>query len=363
MNTIGSVAAAPVAETAAPREAVMGWRRIYFGSPANRIVTVLCLVGLCYLAFIAFRWLVFDAVFAGTPAECKASDGACWQFIADKLRYMVFGFYPLTEQWRPTVALVLLFGASGYSMVPANWSGRLLAVWIVGILPAFYILLAGGVPGLPVVSSSQWGGLPLSLLLAVFGLACALPLGILLALARTSNLPAIRVIVLVFIEAVRGVPLITILFMATVMLPLFLPAGLTPGKLAAAITAFIVFAAAYVAETVRGGLQGVPTGQIEAGRALGLHYWSIMRHIVLPQALRKVMPPLVSLFIGFFQDTTLVTIIGLLDFLNTVRSSLRDPEWQGIVVLEGYLFAAAVYFLFSALFGAYGRFLERRFKV
>jgi general L-amino acid transport system permease protein len=183
-----------------------------------------------------------------------------------------------------------------------------------------------------------------------------------LALARASNLPAIRILAVGFIEIVRGVPLISILFMATVMLPLFMPEGVTIDKLLRAQVAIILFASAYIAEIVRGGLQDVPAGQYEAGSSLGLHYWQVMRKIVLPQALKKVIPPMVSLFIGFFQDTTLVTIVGLVDFLDTVRSAIRDPEWQGIAVLEGYLVAAAVYFTFSALMGAYSRFLEKHFR-
>ena len=173
---------------------------------------------------------------------------------------------------------------------------------------------------------------------------------------------AIRVLAVAFIELVRGVPLISILFMASVMLPLFMPEGLTIDKLLRAQVAIILFAAAYIAEVVRGGLQAIPKGQVEATSAMGLHYWQTMRLVVLPQALKIVIPPLVSLFIGFFQDTTLVTIIGLLDFLDTVRSAMRDPAWQGIAVLEGYVFAALVYAVFSYGMGSYSRFIERRLK-
>lgn len=338
------------------------WRTNLFGTPGNALITIACVLALAALAKIALDWLLIDAVFTGTPAECKAGGGACWPFLGAKLRFMIFGFYPYEEQWRPFAALLLFFGSTLVSMMPRFWSRGLLLAWLFVLIPALYLLMAGGWFGLTAVPASKWGGLPLSFMLSFIGLACALPLGIGLALARQSDMPAIRVLAISFIELVRGVPLISLLFLATVMLPLFMPEGVTIDKLLRAQVAIILFAAAYIAEIVRGGLQAVPRGQGEAGNALGLHYWLIMRKIVLPQALKKVIPPLVSLFIGFFQDTTLVTIIGLLDFLDTVRSALRDPDWQGIAVLEGYIFAAAVYFTFSALMGAYSRFLERHYR-
>ncbi|WP_395450756.1 amino acid ABC transporter permease [Aminobacter sp. UC22_36] len=338
------------------------WRTAYFGTPGNALITLICGALILLLAKLALGWLLLNAVFDGGADACKQSSGACWPFLADKLRYMLFGFYPFEEQWRPLAALCLFLGSCCVSMIPRVWGRGLLLAWAIGILPVLYLLMAGGIFGLTAVPTSKWGGLPLSFMLSFVGLAFALPLGIGLALARASHLPAIRVLGVGFIELVRGVPLISILFMAAVMLPLFMPDGVTIDKLLRAQVAIILFAAAYIAEIVRGGLQDVPSGQFEAGRALGLHYWQVMFKIVLPQALKKVIPALVGLFIAFFQDTTLVTIIGLLDFLDTVRTALRDPDWQGIAVLEGYVFAAAVYFLFSALMGAYSRFLERHFN-
>lgn len=334
----------------------------YFGTPGNALITIASLVAIAALIKLAFAWLVLNAVFAGTPADCKLASGACWPFLQEKLRFILFGFYPFDQQWRPLMAVLLFLVACGISMVPRLWSRSLLVAWILLVLPALYIVMAGGFFGLTRVPTAQWGGLPLSFMLSFIGLATGLPLGIALALARASSLPVIRILGVSIIEMVRGVPLISILFMATVMLPLFMPDGLTIDKLLRAQLAISIFAAAYIAEIVRGGLQSVPKGQIEAGQSLGLHYWQSMRKIVLPQALRKVIPPLVALFIGFFQDTTLVTIIGLLDFLDTMRSALRSPEWQGIAVVEGYLFAAAVYFLFSAFMGIYSRFLEQHFR-
>lgn len=359
--SVTELAPAPAERQAPPRRR-SGWTRNLFGTPLNSAITLVCLAGLLFAARLALDWLLLDATFHGTPDDCKAASGACWPFLTAKLRFMLFGFYPYEEQWRPLAALLLFLGGTLASMVPSLWGRPLLAAWAFVLVPALAILMAGGVFGLAYVPTTQWGGLPLSFMLSFIGLACAIPLGVALALSRISDMPAIRVLAIGFIEIVRGVPLISILFMATVMLPLFMPEGVTIGKLLRAQVAIIIFAAAYIAEIVRGGLQDVPKGQFEAGGSLGLGYWLVMRKIVLPQAIKKVIPPLVSLFIGFFQDTTLVTIIGLVDFLDTVRSAMRDPAWQGIAVLEGYLFAAAVYFVFSALMGAYSRFLERHFR-
>lgn len=336
--------------------------RAYFGTAGNSAVTLICLAVFALAAKAAISWLLVNAVFTGTPEDCKVASGACWPYLADKLRYMLFGIYPFDEQWRPLTATLLFIAAMAVSGIPRLWGHSLIAGWIV-LLPLLFVLMAGGVFGLTHVPTSQWGGLPLSFMLTFIGLVLALPLGILLALARLSNLPAIRILAVTFIELVRGVPLISILFMASVMLPLFMPEGVTIDKLLRAQVAIVLFAAAYIAEIVRAGLQALPRGQTEAAQALGLHYWQYTFLVIIPQALKTVIPPLVSLFIGFFQDTTLVTIVGLLDFLNTVRTALRDPNWQGIAVLEGYLFAAVVYFVFSALMGAYSRFLERRFRV
>lgn len=338
------------------------WAKAYFGTPGNSVVTLLCLAVLALVAKVAIGWLVFNAVFEGTPDDCKASSGACWPYLAAKLRYMLFGIYPFEEQWRPLLATALFIAAITVSCVPRLWGRSLLLGWLV-LLPLLYLLMAGGALGLTEVPTSQWGGLPLSFMLTFVGLVCAMPLGILLALARLSNLPAIRILSITFIELVRGVPLISILFMASVMLPLFMPDGITINKLLRAQVAIILFAAAYIAEIVRAGLQALPRGQTEAAQALGLHYWQYTFLVIIPQALKTVIPPLVSLFIGFFQDTTLVTIVGLLDFLDTVRTALRDPNWQGIAVLEGYIFAAVVYFVFSAAMGGYSRFLERHFRM
>ncbi|WP_089173843.1 amino acid ABC transporter permease [Bosea sp. AS-1] len=344
-----------------PRGAWFATLKPYVGSPLNAVITLACL-WLIYRAVTgAWGWLVTRAVTEGGPQACKVGHGACWPFLATKLRFMIFGFYPYEEHWRPGLAMLLFLAAMIVSMMPRFWSRRLLWLWL-GVVIICGVLMYGGVFRLPVVSTTSWGGLPLSFMLSSIGLGFGFVLGVLLALARSSKLPAIQVIAVIFIEMVRGVPLVSILFMASVMLPLFMPDGVTIDKLLRAQVAIIIFAGAYIAETVRGGLQAVPKGQHEAAASLGLGYWLSMRKIVLPQALKIVIPPLVNIFIGFFQDTTLVTIIGLLDFLDTVRSAMRDPVWQGIAVLEGYVFAALVYAVFSYGMGSYSRFIERRLK-
>jgi general L-amino acid transport system permease protein len=216
----------------------------------------------------------------------------------------------------------------------------------------------GGVFGLSHVENERWGGLILTLLLSTFGIGLAFPLAILLALGRRSTMPLIRVLSTGYIEIVRGVPLISVLFMASVMLPLFLPGGFAIDKLLRAQLAMILFAAAYLAEVVRGGLQALPRGQEEAAQALGLSYWQRHRFVILPQALRIAIPPMVNTFIGFFKDTSLVVIIGLFDLLTTIKVSLNEPAWTGFGV-EAYFFAALVYFIFCYPMSRYSQALER----
>ncbi len=332
-----------------------------FATPGNAIISLVCLWLLWIIAKAGYGWLFARMVTEGGAAACRSGSGLCLSFYEAKLRFMIFGVYPYAEHWRVGLAMLLFIAAIGVSMVPRFWSKRLLVLW-AAVIGASIVLVAGGVFGLRPVSTTLWSGLPLSFMLTAIGLAFGFPLGVILALARASKLPAIRVIAIVFIEVVRGVPLISILFMASVMLPLFMPTGMTIDKLLRAQVAIIIFAGAYIAEAVRGGLQAIPRGQHEAAGALGLHYWQSMRLIVLPQALKIVIPPLVNISIGFFQDTTLVTIIGLLDFLSTIRTAMMDPEWIGAAVMEGYFFAAFVYIVFSYSMGAYSRYLERRLR-
>jgi general L-amino acid transport system permease protein len=233
-------------------------------------------------------------------------------------------------------------------------------IWLAGLV-VVGVLMWGGILGLSYVSNELWGGLPLTLIFAVIGTASAFPLAILLALGRRSRLPAVRMICVAYIELIRGVPLITVLFMASVMLPLFLPPGVTIDKLLRAQAAFMLFAAAYLAEVIRGGLQAIPKGQIEAADALGLRFWQRTRLVVLPQALAMVIPPLVNSFISAFKDTSLVVIIGLFDLLGAVTAALNDANWRGTSV-EAYIFAAAIYFCFCFFMSRYSQMLEREFN-
>ena len=345
-----------------PPRTSTGFVKTYFGTPINSVISIACALLILWIVKAAVLWLLVDAIWVGDPQVCKETSGACWVFIKEKLRFSFFGFYPYEEQWRPLAATGLMIAMIGLTMWPATWQPALLGGWVLALLVMFG-LMAGGFLGLTPVTTSQWGGFPLTLMLAIVGFGAGFPLGVALALGRRSQLPAIRSMCTVYIEVIRGVPLISLLFMASVMLPLFLPVGWTIDKVLRAQVAIILFAAAYIAEVVRGGLQGVDKGQYEAAQAMGLGYWQAMGLIILPQALRIVIPPMVTTFLGFFQDTTLVTIVGLFDFLSSIRASMRDPQWQGIAVLEGYTFAAVVFFVCCWILAKYSRWLEHRFRL
>jgi general L-amino acid transport system permease protein len=303
-------------------------------------------------------WALVHAVWrAADPRICREAQGACWAFVTEKHRFILFGTYPFEQHWRPALATGILIFLWVFSSMRKFWNWWLATVWAAG-LALIAALMWGGVAGLPYVENERWGGLILTLLLATFGIAAAFPLSILLALGRRSGMPAVRWMCIGYIELIRGVPLISLLFMASVMLPLFLPAGVTMDKLLRAQLAMILFAAAYLAEVVRGGLQAIPRHQHEAAAALGMPYWMETAHIILPQALRVAIPPLVNTFIGFFKDTSLVLIIGLFDLLSTIKVSLQDPAWSGHGI-EAYLFVSAVYFLFCFAMSAYSQSLER----
>jgi general L-amino acid transport system permease protein len=306
------------------------------------------------------RWAFVDAIWSADSGRACRGGGACWAFIAEKLRFILFGRYPYQEHWRPLFVVLIFIALILASCDRRLWGRRLAVLWVAG-LAAVGVLMWGGVFGISYVETSLWNGLPLTLILAVVGIALAFPLAILLALGRRSELPAIRAICVAYIELVRGVPLITVLFMASVMLPLFLPTGMTIDKLLRAQVAFILFSAAYLAEVVRGGLQAIPKGQIEAADALGLGYWQRTRLIILPQALALVIPPLVNTFIGTFKDTSLVIIIGLFDLLGTANAALTDANWRGFY-LEAYVFTAAIYFSFCFFMSRYSQMLEREFN-
>lgn len=334
-------------------------RENLFSGVGSAFLTVLVALLLWRALPPLLDWAVLDAVWSGAdPAACRAADGACWALIGEKHRFILFGLYPFDEQWRPALALALFIAAVVISAVPAFW-GRWLAWLWAGVFGTVAVLLWGGVLGLTFVPNTLWGGLPLTLILTVLGVVLAFPLSILLALGRRSGLPLIRAVCVGFIELVRGVPLISVLFMASVMFPLFLPEGVTVDKLLRAILGIALFTAAYLAEALRGGLQAIPRGQYEAADALGLGYWQMARLVILPQALKISIPALVNQFISLFKDTSLVIIIGLFDLLTATKTALSDPIWRPFYV-EAYCFAALIYWLFSFSMSRYSLYLERR---
>lgn len=334
------------------------WSRAHlFNGPVNTALALL----VAYLALAAvpglFDWAVLKAsVSAPSDRICQAAGGACWAFITDRFRFILFGRYPYAEQWRPAI-VVAIFVALLIASFNRRLTGRRLALaWILG-LALVLLLMGGGVAGLPFVESDLWNGLPLTLILAAGALALSFPLALLLALGRRSTLPILRLLSVLYIEVVRGVPFIGWLFIGIVMLPLFLPPGVDIGKLWRAEIVFILFIAAYLAEVVRGGLQAIPRGQYEAVAALGFGYWRQMRLVILPQALAVSIPGLVNIFIGAFKDTALISVIGLFDLLQDTNAALDTPNWRSASV-EGYLFIAAIYFGFCYFMSLYSRRLE-----
>jgi len=362
-----SVARVP-GEASAPRKppvsqvGAIGWMRTnLFSSWINTAVTLA-------LAYLVIRWAVgfiewgvINAIWSVPNNQTQAcrdlqGTGACWAVIAEKHRFMLFGTYPYEEHWRPALVCLLFIGLFVVSAMRRFWRWELAILWAV-VLTAIGVLMWGGVLGLPYVPQERWGGLPITLILATFGLAFAFPLAILVALGRRSSLPAIKVMCVLYVELIRGVPLISLLFMASVMFPLFLPEGMNIDKLLRAQVAIILFAGAYLAEVVRGGLQALPKGQYEAADALGLSYWQKTGFIILPQALRLVIPPLVNTFIGFFKDTSLVLIIGIFDLLTAGKTAIVEPSWQGFGV-EVYVFVGLIYLCFCFAMSKYSQGLE-----
>ena len=337
-------------------KAVAWARENLFDGWGNSALTLIAIAALAAVLAPLAEWAFVAAQWGGTAEDCRAAEGACWAVIGEKYRWVLFGRYPPDQHWRPIAAMVLLMGAIAWSLDRRRWRRSLFALW-AAIVAAFYWLLQGGALGLDFVPVERWGGLPLTLMLSVVGIAAAFPLAIVLALGRRSRLPAVRALCVAYIELIRGVPLISLLFMATLMLPLFLPEGVNLNDLICAQIAMILFSAAYFAEVVRGGLQAIPRGQYEAADALGLSYAQSMRKIVLPQALVHVIPPLANTCIGIFKDTSLVVLIGLFDLLGAAKAALADPAWHGFPA-EVYLFAAAIYFVFCYGMSLYSRRLE-----
>ena len=337
---------------------------------ATRMNTLLSLVSL-WLIYVTIdgvaSWAFINASFLGADkASCIANPhGACWPFVTAKLNQFIYGNYPAGEQWR--VNIVFALGALGLGLLMTGCISfkKQLAVLMLTAYPVLtFILLSGGLLGLSYVETNQWGGLLVTLVIAVTGIVVSLPLGILLALGRRSELPIIRMMSVLFIEFWRGVPLITVLFMASVMLPLFLPEGMNFDALLRCLIGVSLFASAYMAEVIRGGLQAIPKGQYEAGKSIGLSYWKSMRLIILPQALVISIPGIVNTFIGLFKDTTLVMIVGIFDLLGIISFHFTDPNWTSPQVpITGFVFAGLVFWVFCFAMSYYSKSVERRFSV
>lgn len=350
---------------AAPPVPASGWqarmRELFFSSPAS-VVATLVLASVCaVLAWKLLRWGVLDAVF-GTdgkgPEACRVPGaGACWAMVGEKFRLIVFGIYPYAQQWRPAVAMVVLVVMYVLSTLPRLWNWRLLVAWPVALV-LFGVLMWGGVAGLPFVPDDQWGGLPVTLVLATLGLAAGFPLAIVLALLRHSRKPGVgKALSVAYIELTRSVPLLAVLFLASVMIPLFLPQGMDLSKLFRVFVAFALFTAAYLAEVVRGGLLAIPRGQVEAAAALGLTPFVTTMRVVLPQALTIVLPALVNVFIAFFKATSIVVVVGIFDLMTAAKRAVADSQWQGFGT-EVYLFVAAIYFAFCYAMSRYSAHLH-----
>jgi general L-amino acid transport system permease protein len=356
-----STADLPASPLTAPpviRIGVLRWlRENLFNTWYNAILTLVAVYGLYMLISRFIGWGLINSIWSGDAKACQVpGSGACWAVITEKHRFILFGRYPYEEQWRPAVMVLLFIGLVGVSAFRRLWGPALGIAWIVGLV-AMGVLMFGGVLGLPFASPETWGGLPLTLILSATACVFAFPLGVVLALGRRSHMPAVRSVCVAYIELIRGVPLITVLFMASVMFPLLMPAGVNFDKLLRVQIALILFGAAYLAEVVRGGLQAVPKGQFEAADSLGLSYPQKTVFIVLPQALRIVIPALVNSFIGTFKDTSLVIIIGLFDLLNAAKTAIQDPAWR-TSYWEVYLFIALIYFGFCFFMSKYSQRLE-----
>jgi general L-amino acid transport system permease protein len=335
-----------------------------FSTPTDTLFTVFGMLFLFWAVPPIYNFLIGHAVMpGGTVLDCRVEGaGACWAYIYARFNFFIYGFYPMQEYWRPNIVFLLLAALITPLLIPSAPFKRVNALLFFVVFPvvSFY-LLSGGVFGLRYVPTEQWGGLMVTLIISLVGIICSIPIGILLALGRQSKLPIIKTLCVMFIELWRAVPLITVLFMASIMLPLFMPAGMTVDKLLRALVGVTLFASAYLAEVVRGGLQALPRGQYEAGASLGLGYWQRIYLIILPQALKHVIPGIVNNFIALFKDTSLVSIVGIFDLLNTVQSASSDIDWASPTqAVTGYVFAAFMFWVFCFAMSRYSLWMERR---
>ncbi len=361
-------APAPAEPPPALAQGPVAWaRKNLFSSPASALLTLAAVAFLVWVVPGLVRFLVTDAVWHADNGEvCRANQGgACWPFIWAKASFFWYGPYPEAEHWR--VNAVEIVGAG--LIVWLLWQGAprrnvaALLFFVAFPVLSFVLLRGSEWLDLPVVTTDLWGGILVTLLVSLVGIVFSLPLGVLLALGRRSKLPIVNAICTGFIEIVRGVPFIIVLFMANFMLPLFLPEGWTPDRLLRPLVGTALFAAAYMAEVVRGGMQAMPKGQYEGAASVGLGYWKTMRLIILPQALALVIPGIVSNFISLFKDTTLVAIVGIFDFLRTIETAYNDPNWTSPTTsATGLITAAAFYWVFCFGMSRYSQGVERRLR-
>ena len=340
---------------------IITWiRKNLFSSWFNSLLTILIIYLTAMLLPSLLKWLIFNANFKGNHPQACSGDGACWVFIKVRFNQFMYGFYPKDQQWRINLSYIIGILSIIGLLIPQFPAKKYLGIFLFCIFPiiAFY-LYSGGIFNLPYVATSFWGGLHLTLVIAVTGIVLSLPIGILLALGRRSHMPAVKSLCIGFIELWRGVPLISVLFMASVLLPIFLPENVNIDKLLRALIGVTLFSSAYMAEVIRGGLQAIPKGQFEAAIALGLSYWQMMLCIILPQALKLVIPGIVNTFIGLFKDTTLVLIIGLFDLLGIIQAANTDPKWLAYNI-EGYIFAGLGFWVFCFSMSRYSQYLEKK---
>lgn len=339
----------------------VAWTRLnLFGDWMTALTTVVMGGVLLYLVPQLLSWALFRASWLPNFDACRVDGvGACWGVVAEKYRIILFGRYPFEEQWRPLAATLLMLGLLVASCTRGFWRPLLAVLWIVA-LTLFFSLMYGNVLGLSKVETDRWGGLPLTILLSSLSIAMAFPIALVIALGRRSKLPAIRSFCTIYVELIRGVPLISVLFMASFMFPLFMPQGFTIDVLIRVLVGITLFAAAYMAEVIRGGLQAISKGQIEAAATLGLSYWQTQGKIVLPQALAMVVPSIMNNFISTFKDTSLVTIVSLYELTGALSLALNsDADWRPFKI-EGYLFIAMIYFGFCFSMSRYSIWVEKQ---
>jgi general L-amino acid transport system permease protein len=362
-NTMNTTVFQPIAPRPAPvnTEGPVAWvKSNLLADWKTSLATVIIGAVLLWLVPQILNWALVKAVWSASYEACRAEGaGACWGVITEKYRVIIFGRYPFEEHWRPLVATTLLLALLVTSCMRMCWKAWLPVLWLV-VMTVFFTLMYGNTLGLTKVETDRWGGLPLTLLLSSISLVLCFPIALVVALGRRSKLPAIRSFCTIYVELIRGVPLISVLFMASFMFPLFMPQGTQIDVLLRVLVGITLFAAAYMAEVIRGGLQAIPKGQVEAAATLGLSYWQTQRKIVLPQALAMVVPGIMNNFISTFKDTSLVTIVSLYELTGAMKLALNsDANWRPFV-MEGYLFIALIYFAFCFSMSRYSHWVEKQ---